>query len=694
MRQYLTLLFLVLIATLLFSTTTHAQVPLAAYGNIPNTSLMTISPSGKFIGFRKKSAAKDVYMVFSFEENKIIASVDVGDSKPSKAYFVTDEQIILVVGKYQQTHGYYGSSPQHTTYALGFNLATNKIYRLLIPGNGIYDNQWGLGDISGISSNGEFIYMPAYVGGVLSGQWEGVNKDLMKTRLTGSRKPRSSAKGSEFTQDYFVDNEDNILARVEYDNKEDIFSIQKKVDDDWVNIYQEKRSVPFIIQGITPDKKNLVLGMFTGKSKWSDIHQDKVAITLISDSDSTNTVTPNQTENTSTQSANNTATKLVAYFTMSLADGKIAEEPIFSRDDASVESVITDINRVVYGVKYSGFLPQYEFFDAKLTKRLEKISHSFANTAVHLKDWSNNWDDLLVYIEGQESSGEYVIVNEKNEMNIVGMARPSIPYTSVHPISIFNYQAADGLKIPALLTKPKSWDGKTKLATVMLPHGGPESYDRIGFNWLAQYFAEQGYLVIQPQFRGSKGFGLAHKNAGRGEWGKKMQSDLTDALAAVVKKGYADPERVCIVGASYGGYAALAASVFAPNLYQCIVSINGISDVEMMLAKKKQKYGKDHWALSYWDNVIVNKADKNTLLKEISPINHVANVKAPVLLIHSEHDGTVSFAQSSDMHEALQDNNKDSTLVELDKDDHYLSYTETRLQALTEISKFLKEHLK
>src|SRR5690606_351827 len=132
-------------------------------------------------------------------------------------------------------------------------------------------------------------------------------------------------------------------------------------------------------------------------------------------------------------------------------------------------------------------------------------------------------------------------------------------------------------KIPTLLTIPKEKITVLKnLPAVIYPHGGPESHDVIRFDYLAQALAAQGYLVIQPQYRGSSGFGRQHVLAGHGEWGKKMQDDLPDAIAALSDTGLIDPTRVCIVGASYGGYAALAGGAFTPELYKCVVSINGI----------------------------------------------------------------------------------------------------------------------
>jgi dipeptidyl aminopeptidase/acylaminoacyl peptidase len=228
---------------------------------------------------------------------------------------------------------------------------------------------------------------------------------------------------------------------------------------------------------------------------------------------------------------------------------------------------------------------------------------------------------------------------------------------------------------------------------VILPHGGPESYDRIGFDWLAQAIANQGFLVIQPQFRGSIGFGLEHRLAGYGQWGKKMQDDLSDSLLSLIKKKIVNPEKVCIVGASYGGYAALAGGAFTPDLYQCVVSINGVSDINKMLGSTEYYYGNDHWVLSYWKELVARgDADKNSLAA-ISPENYAVNFTAPTLLIHSENDQVVLIKQSENMESELKREKKSVKFVELEDDNHHLSTNTGRLRALEEIISFLNKHI-
>jgi dipeptidyl aminopeptidase/acylaminoacyl peptidase len=210
---------------------------------------------------------------------------------------------------------------------------------------------------------------------------------------------------------------------------------------------------------------------------------------------------------------------------------------------------------------------------------------------------------------------------------------------------------------------------------------------------LSQYFANQGYVVIQPQFRGSEGFGLAHLLKGRGQWGRKMQDDLTDAVHDLVAKGTIDKDRVCTVGASYGGYAALAGATFTPELYKCVVAISGVSDVEEMLDTEESLYGSDHWVVSYWQDVIAKGDVDADHLQQISPINHINKIIAPILLIHGELDKIVSADQSEDMFDELEDANKDVTYIELEDGDHYLSKEKNRIKALTEIDKFIKKHI-
>jgi dipeptidyl aminopeptidase/acylaminoacyl peptidase len=228
---------------------------------------------------------------------------------------------------------------------------------------------------------------------------------------------------------------------------------------------------------------------------------------------------------------------------------------------------------------------------------------------------------------------------------------------------------------------------------VILPHGGPESYDRIGFDWLAQAIASHGFLVIQPQFRGSKGFGLEHTRAGHGEWGKKMQDDLSDSVAYLANKGIIDADKVCIVGASYGGYAALAGGAFTPELYKCVVSVNGVSDLNKMLSSSDYYNSRGHWVVSYWEKQLANGETDKKALAAVSPLNFADNFTAPTLLIHGENDHVVRIQQSETMHSKLKSSNKDVKFITIKDENHHLATHAGRTQALNEIMSFLDTHI-
>jgi len=181
--------------------------------------------------------------------------------------------------------------------------------------------------------------------------------------------------------------------------------------------------------------------------------------------------------------------------------------------------------------------------------------------------------------------------------------------------------------------------------------------------------------------------------AGYGEWGRKMQTDLSDGVRYLVKQDIVDPARVCIVGASYGGYAALAGVSLDPGVYRCAVSISGIGDLSRMLnwEQSRHPYGVQT-AMRYWDRFMGASGPNDPKLDVISPIKHLESVTAPVMLIHGRDDTVVPFAQSQEMYDALKHANKAVELVELKQEDHWLSRSETRLQMLLESVAFLQHY--
>ena len=230
------------------------------------------------------------------------------------------------------------------------------------------------------------------------------------------------------------------------------------------------------------------------------------------------------------------------------------------------------------------------------------------------------------------------------------------------------------------------------LPLVVLPHGGPAARATADFDWWSQALADQGYAVLRPNYRGSA-LPMRFLAAGFGEWGRKMQTDLSDGVRYLVREGIADPARVCIAGASYGGYAALAGVTLDPGIYRCAVSIAGPSDLKRMLKWVSDKHvDRDNVELRYWDRFMGVTGPGDPALEKISPVKHIDAVNVPVLLIHGRDDTVVPFEQSEVMFDALRHAKKDVEFVQLKHEDHWLSRSETRLQMLQTSVAFLRAH--
>jgi dipeptidyl aminopeptidase/acylaminoacyl peptidase len=272
----------------------------------------------------------------------------------------------------------------------------------------------------------------------------------------------------------------------------------------------------------------------------------------------------------------------------------------------------------------------------------------------------------------------------------IGARHTSIEAAYVGQVKPFTYTARDGMTIPAYLTLPPGSPGKN-LPLVVMPHGGPHARDTAVFYPWAQFLASRGYAVLQPQFRGSSGFGARHLEAGKFQWGLAMQNDVTDGVKHLIANGTADASKVCIYGWSYGGYAAMAGLTLTPELYKCGVAGAGISDLLLFLGDNT-RWSEDRG--KFWKDYIGSpNADRDRLIAT-SPIKQVGRIRVPLLLIHPKDDTVVPLRQSTMMAEAMRAAGKPVEYIELDGDDHWLSRTSTSRRVLRELERFLALHLK
>ncbi|WP_296167451.1 S9 family peptidase [uncultured Brevundimonas sp.] len=336
----------------------------------------------------------------------------------------------------------------------------------------------------------------------------------------------------------------------------------------------------------------------------------------------------------------------------------------------------------------------YQFIDPAAARVWESIARAFAGTSPQLVSWSDDLRQVVVFTSGTGDSGVYRLVNLDNgEARIVGETYPAIPAEDVGEVRSVHYKAQDGLDIHGYLTLPPGITDPSSLPLVVLAHGGPASRDTMGFDWWAQALASRGYAVLQANFRGSTGYGREFMEAGYGEWGRKMQTDLSDGVRHLAAEGLIDPARVCVVGASYGGYAALAGATIDRGVYRCAVSVAGVSDLRRMIQwEGEQGARQDNQAVRYWNRFMGAEGIGDRALDALSPAKLAAQTDAPILLLHGRDDTVVPIQQSQIMARALRDADKPHEMIELSGEDHWLSRGETRRRMLIETVRFLEQH--
>lgn len=331
--------------------------------------------------------------------------------------------------------------------------------------------------------------------------------------------------------------------------------------------------------------------------------------------------------------------------------------------------------------------------DPRMQRHFNAISAYFEGVAdFTLQDVSLDKSVWLIYANGPTLPPTYYVY-DLNATNIVaiGSEYPHLPRAQLASTQVVQYASRDGTPLWGYLT---SLPGASR-GLVVLPHGGPETRDSYGFDFLAQFIASRGYAVFQPNFRGSEGSGRTFAQAGHRQWGLRMQDDVTDGVRHLIQTGAADAQRICIVGGSYGGYAALAGAALTPELYSCVISIAGVSDLVQVLDEQRRQQGRSSASYSYWIEVIGDANRDRDALIAASPARLVQNIRAPVLLLHGRADYTVLVEQSETMRDAMRRAGKPVEYIDFQDEGHYWSNWEpaNRQRLLEEIDRFLGQHM-
>ena len=365
-------------------------------------------------------------------------------------------------------------------------------------------------------------------------------------------------------------------------------------------------------------------------------------------------------------------------------DGMKLGDVVYETDGYDIDGIVRDpYTKQPMGVRYTTTGVRYHWFHPALKATQDLLDQNLGAGRAYLTSWNDDYDKFIVYVGGPSEAGKYLYWDRAKSPVLLGYRNLQLKDMALNPVTSIRYEARDGTEIEAVMTLPRLKEHKD-LPLIVLPHGGPGVRDYETFDWWAQALAELGYAVLQPNYRGSTGYGTDFFDLGIGEWGLKMQDDLLDAIAWADEKGIADKDRVCIVGASYGGYAALRGAQRDGDHYRCAVSFAGVGNLSDMV-KRDRYYLLGRMAKDYWNDRLPDH-------DEVSPLKHASEVSIPVLLVHGKEDFRVPVDQSRDMAKALEAAGKDVTYVEQPKGDHHFSRDEDKIEFLRLMRDFLAKH--
>lgn len=374
---------------------------------------------------------------------------------------------------------------------------------------------------------------------------------------------------------------------------------------------------------------------------------------------------------------------LLALYRVKL-DGSMATELVYSNEKVDVDDVVT-IGRDsrIIGVAYAEEKPKTLYFDPKYKKLHDSLAHAVPNLPlIGFSGVSADGNKVLVFAGSDSDPGRYFVFDKTTRsLNEIMAVRPDLESVKLAHVKAITFPASDGVQIPAYLTLPPGIKDPHGLPAVVFPHGGPASRDVWGFDWVAQFLAHEGYAVLQPNYRGSSGYGDAwfQKN-GFKSWSTSI-GDVTAAGKWMVKEGIADPNKLAIVGWSYGGYAALQATVVEPDLFKAAVAIAPVTDLNLLREQERQ----------YTNGRIAREfIGSGPHLEEGSPLQNTEKMTTPVLLFHGSKDLNVAVQQSRKLNDRLRAAGKPSELVEFDGLEHNLDDSTVRTQMLERMAAFLK----
>lgn len=629
--------------------------PEAAFGSRESIEQISLSPDGAKIAYLAPAPGAVTVLMVADADGTSAAKPVMRTSADTGRFYWCDwaSNSRLICGIYGIGNAGYGFLSSFTRLvaldADGGNVrqlgqrASDALYARQFDG-GVID--WHADD------NGSVLMSRAYVperstGTRLANSAEGLGVDLIDTRSL--RTNRIEAPREEVT-DYLSDGDGNIRVMEVSDQRDESgmltgitrYQYRKAGSREWLLFSEHSEAKPGLLP-VAVDAKSDSVFAYARKDGRAALYRVKLDGSLQSE--------------------------------LVLDDGNVDVDDVVRigrRGRVIGAEVVTDRRRIVY------FDPEYKKLGQSLSKALPGLP------LIQFVGANRDESRVLIFAGSDVDPGRYYIYDKaKRALNEIALVRPGLEKAALAPVKAVSFPAADGTMIPGYLTVPEGSAGKN-LPAIVMPHGGPASRDEWGFDWWAQYYAARGFAVLQPNFRGSAGYGQSwFVENGFKSW-RTAIGDVNDGGRWLVKQGIADAKKLAIVGWSYGGYAALQSNVLDPELFKAIVAVAPVTDLRMIIDE----------ARNFTNSALVARyVGSGPHLEEGSPLQNVARIKAPVLMFSGDKDLNVDIRHARAMDKALNAAGKKSRFVEYEGLDHGLIDSPARIDMLKQSDAFLRASL-
>lgn len=368
-----------------------------------------------------------------------------------------------------------------------------------------------------------------------------------------------------------------------------------------------------------------------------------------------------------------------------------SKEDLFHHPQVDVHMAFFDNDRQLWAIQYSDHYPEFFYPDESHPFAVlhRKLRAGLQGRTVQIVDETDALDKLILYISSPQHPGDFVLMTLPDGAMRMKLSRyPGLEPAMLGRMDPLEFQTRDGTLVRGYLTMPPGKPEKN-LPMVVLPHGGPHGvYDTWSYDGEVQMLASRGYAVLQINFRGSGGRGEPFMEAGFGEWGGRMQDDITDAVNWAIADGVADPARICIFGASYGGYAALTGAYREPDLFKCAIGLSGVYDLNLLFSEGD--IADAERGVSYLKEVL---GEDKALLASRSPVANAAAIKAKVMLIHGKKDLRAPLEHAERMRDALKAAGQEPLWITERRETHGIMSEENRVRVYQALLDFLDANI-